>query len=255
MRRRGGGHKRKYRIVDFKRNKPGVAAAVRHIEYDPNRSARIALVEYADGEKRYILHARGLAVGDTVVSGPGSDIRLGNALPLREIPLGTAVHNVELKIGKGGQLARSAGTSAQVVAKEGDYVTLRLASTEVRLVHGNCLATIGEVGNPEHELQSWGKAGEGGRRAVARAPAAGARRGDEPGGPPARRAHARRAQRGESVGEEGRREDAQPEEELAAADRARAEARQGDAVTGPRARGQGRGARARRPMTDDRLTE
>src|ERR671929_447767 len=159
MRRRGGGEKRKYRVIDFKRNKHGVPATVRHIEYDPNRSARIALVEYADGEKRYILHPRGLAVGDTVVSGPGSDIRTGNALPLREIPLGTAVHNIELKIGKGGQLARSAGMSAQVVAKEGDYVTLRLGSTEVRLVHGNCLATIGEVGNAEHELLSWGKAG------------------------------------------------------------------------------------------------
>jgi large subunit ribosomal protein L2 len=159
MRRRGGGHKRKYRIIDFKRNKFGVPATVREIEYDPNRSARIALVEYADGEKRYILHPKGLAVGDTVVSGPGSDIRLGNALPLKEIPLGTAVHNVELKIGKGGQMARSAGTSAQVVAKEGEYVTLRLRSTEVRMVHGNCLATIGEVGNAEHELLSWGKAG------------------------------------------------------------------------------------------------
>jgi large subunit ribosomal protein L2 len=159
MRRRGGGHKRKYRIIDFKRNKFGVPATVREIEYDPNRSARIALVEYADGEKRYILHPKGLAVGDTVISGPGSDIRLGNALPLKEIPLGTAVHNVELKIGKGGQMARSAGTSAQVVAKEGEYVTLRLRSTEVRMVHGNCLATIGEVGNAEHELLSWGKAG------------------------------------------------------------------------------------------------
>jgi large subunit ribosomal protein L2 len=160
MRRRGGGHKRMYRVVDFKRNKFGVAATVREIEYDPNRSARIALVEYADGEKRYILHPRGLAVGDTVVSGPGSDIRTGNALPLREVPLGTAVHNVELKIGKGGQLCRSAGLSAQVVAKEGDYVTLRMPSTEMRLVHGNCLATIGEIGNPEHELLSWGKAGK-----------------------------------------------------------------------------------------------
>src|SRR5918911_1323062 len=159
MRRRGGGHKRRYRIIDFKRDKFGVPATVREIEYDPNRSARIALVQYRDGEKRYILHPRGLAVGDTIVSGPGSDVRLGNALPLREIPLGTAVHNIELKIGKGGQMARSAGTSAQVVAKEGDYVTLRLGSTEVRLVHGNCLATIGEVGNAEHELLSWGKAG------------------------------------------------------------------------------------------------
>src|ERR671926_1455311 len=160
MRRRGGGHKRRYRIIDFKRDKAGVPATVREIEYDPNRSARIALVEYADGEKRYILHPRGLAVGDSVVSGPGSDIRTGNALPLREVPLGTAVHNVELKIGKGGQLCRSAGLSAQVVAKEGEYVTLRMPSTEMRLVHGNCLATIGEVGNPEHELLSWGKAGK-----------------------------------------------------------------------------------------------
>src|SRR5919206_3134346 len=160
MRRRGGGEKRKYRIIDFKRNRHGVPATVREIEYDPNRSARIALVEYADGEKRYILHPRGLAVGDTVVSGPGSDIRTGNALPLREVPLGTAVHNVELKIGKGGQLCRSAGLAAQVVAKEGEYVTLRMPSTEMRLVHGNCLATIGEVGNPEHELLSWGKAGK-----------------------------------------------------------------------------------------------
>jgi large subunit ribosomal protein L2 len=159
MRRRGGGHKRKYRIIDFKRNKFGVAAVVREIEYDPNRSARIALVEYADGEKRYILHPKGLSVGDTVVSGPGSDIRTGNALPLAEVPLGTAVHNVELKPGKGGQMARSAGVSVQVVAKEGEYVTLRMASTEMRLVHGRCLATIGEVGNAEHELKSLGKAG------------------------------------------------------------------------------------------------
>ena len=160
MRRRGGGHKRRYRIIDFKRNKFDMPATVREIEYDPNRSARIALVEYADGEKRYILHPRGLSVGDTIVSGPGSDIRLGNALPLREVPLGTDVHNIELKIGKGGQMARSAGMSCQVVAKEGDYVTLRMGSTEVRLVHGNCLATIGEVGNQEHELISWGKAGK-----------------------------------------------------------------------------------------------
>ena len=160
MRRLGGGHKRKYRIIDFKRDKFGVQGTVREIEYDPNRTARIALVEYADGEKRYILHPKGLAVGDSVVSGPGSDVRTGNALPLREIPLGTAVHNVELKIGKGGQMARSAGTSLTVMAKEGEYVTLRMASTEMRRVHGNCLATIGEVGNAEHELQSWGKAGK-----------------------------------------------------------------------------------------------
>jgi large subunit ribosomal protein L2 len=160
MRRRGGGHKRKYRIIDFKRNRFGEPATVRHIEYDPNRSARIALVEFADGEKRYILHPKGLAVGDTVTSGPGADVRVGNAMPLREVPLGTAVHNVELKPGKGGQMARSAGTSVQVVAKEGEYVTLRMASTEMRLVHGRCLATIGEVGNAEHELISWGKAGK-----------------------------------------------------------------------------------------------
>jgi large subunit ribosomal protein L2 len=159
MRRRGGGHKRKYRIIDFKRNKHGVAATVREIEYDPNRSARIALVEYADGEKRYVLHAKGLAVGDVVTSGTGADIRVGNALPLREIPLGTSVHNVELKPGKGGQLARSAGTSVQIVAKEGEYVTVRMASTEMRMIHGLCLATIGEVGNAEHELISRGKAG------------------------------------------------------------------------------------------------
>jgi large subunit ribosomal protein L2 len=160
MRRKGGGHKRKYRIIDFKRNKHGIAATVAHIEYDPNRSARIALLEYADGEKRYILHPKGLKQGDTVVSGPGSDVRIGNTMPLKEVPLGTAVHNIELKIGKGGQICRSAGTSAQVVAKEGEYVTLRLASTEVRLVHGNCSATIGEVGNAEHELISHGKAGK-----------------------------------------------------------------------------------------------
>ncbi|HLA90129.1 MAG TPA: 50S ribosomal protein L2 [Gemmatimonadaceae bacterium] len=159
MRRRGGGHKRMYRLVDFRRNKFGIVGTVKEIEYDPNRSARIALVEYADGEKRYILHPKGLVQGDKVVSGPGADVRTGNALPLREVPLGTAVHNVELVPGKGGQLARSAGTSLEVMAKEGEYVTLRMASTEMRLVHGRCLATIGTVGNAEHELLSWGKAG------------------------------------------------------------------------------------------------
>ena len=159
MRRLGGGHKRKYRIIDFKRNKHGIVATVMTIEYDPNRSANIALVEYADGEKRYILHPKGLSVGDTIVSGPGSDVRLGNALPLREVPLGSSVHNVELKIGKGGQCARSAGTSLEVVAKEGDYVTVRMQSTETRRIHGNCLGTLGEVGNGEHELLSAGKAG------------------------------------------------------------------------------------------------
>jgi large subunit ribosomal protein L2 len=159
-RHRGGGHKRQYRVIDWKRNKFGIPARVAEIEYDPNRSARIALLVYADGEKRYILHPKGLRQNDTVVSGPGSDPRPGNALPLGEIPLGTTVHNVELKIGKGAQMMRSAGTSAQVVAKEGDYVTLRLRSTEMRLVHGRCLATIGEVGNSEHELLSVGKAGK-----------------------------------------------------------------------------------------------
>ena len=160
MRRLGGGHKRMYRKVDFKRNKHGVPATVTHIEYDPNRSARIALVTYADGEKRYILHPKGLSVGDTIVSGPGSDVRTGNTLPLGEVPLGTDVHNVELVPGKGGQLARSAGVSLQVVAKEGDYVTLRMASTEMRMLHQRCLATVGVVGNAEHELESWGKAGK-----------------------------------------------------------------------------------------------
>ena len=159
-RHRGGGHKQQYRRIDFKRDKFGVPARVAEIEYDPNRSARIALLVYADGEKRYILHPKGLAQGDTVVSGPGADARIGNALPLGEIPLGTAVHNVELKIGKGGQMIRTAGTSAQVMAREGDYVTLRLRSTETRRVHMRCLATIGEVGNSEHELLSVGKAGK-----------------------------------------------------------------------------------------------
>jgi large subunit ribosomal protein L2 len=160
MRRRGGGHKRQYRIIDFKRNRFGAPAVVQHIEYDPNRSARIALIQFEDGEKRYIIHPKGLSVGDTVVSGPGSDVRIGNAMPLREMPLGTDVHNIELKPGKGAQMARSAGASAQVVAKEGEYVTLRLGSTEVRLVHGNCMATVGVVGNAEHELLSHGKAGK-----------------------------------------------------------------------------------------------
>ncbi|MGH7483707.1 MAG: 50S ribosomal protein L2, partial [Longimicrobiales bacterium] len=158
-RRRGGGHKRRYRRIDFKRDKPGVPGTVVGVEYDPNRSANIALVHYADGEKRYILHPRGLEPGATIVSGSGSDIRVGNALPLAEIPLGTEVHNIELKMGKGGQIVRSAGTSAQVVAKEGDYVTLRLPSTEVRMVRRECVATVGQVGNVDHELQSYGKAG------------------------------------------------------------------------------------------------
>jgi large subunit ribosomal protein L2 len=159
-RHRGGGHKRQYRRIDFKREKYGIPARVAEIEYDPNRTARIALLVYADGEKRYILHPKGLKQGDTVMSGPGSDVRVGNALPLAEMPLGTTVHNIELKIGKGGAMARSAGTGAQVVAREGEYVTLRLKSTEMRMVHGRCLATVGEVGNSEHELLSVGKAGK-----------------------------------------------------------------------------------------------
>jgi large subunit ribosomal protein L2 len=160
MRHRGGGHKRRYRRIDFKREKFGVPARVSEIEYDPNRTARIALLQYADGEKRYIIHARDIRVGDTVVSGPGSDIRNGNALPLVEIPLGTTVHCVELKPGKGGQLCRSAGTGAQVVAKEGAYVALKLRSSEVRMVRAECMGTIGEVGNSEHELIRVGKAGK-----------------------------------------------------------------------------------------------
>jgi len=159
-RHQGGGHKRQYRRIDFRREKFGVTGTVSAIEYDPNRTSRIALITYGDGEKRYILHPKGLVVGDKIVSGPGSDIRTGNALPLFEVPLGTTVHNVELKIGRGGQMCRSAGGAAQVVAKEGNYVTLRLRSTEMRMVRGECLATIGEVGNAEHELQSVGKAGK-----------------------------------------------------------------------------------------------
>ncbi len=158
-RRRGGGARRLYRRIDFRRDKFGVVGRVAEIEYDPNRSANIALIHYADGEKRYILHPRGLVKGDSVVSGPGSDIRVGNCVPLGEVPLGTVVHNIELKPGKGGQIVRSAGNSAQVVAKEGEYVTLRLPSTEVRMVLRRCLATIGEVGNTDHELQVIGKAG------------------------------------------------------------------------------------------------
>ena len=159
VRQRGGGHKRLYRIIDFKRDKFGVPARVSTIEYDPNRTARIALLVYADGAKRYILAPLGLTVGDTVQSGPEADIRVGNALPLHRIPLGTVVHNVELQPGRGGQMARSAGTSAQLMAKEGDYGTLRLPSGEMRKVHLNCLATIGQVGNTDHANIKLGKAG------------------------------------------------------------------------------------------------
>ncbi|MEJ2187544.1 MAG: 50S ribosomal protein L2, partial [Gemmatimonadota bacterium] len=144
-RRRGGGSKRRYRRIDFKRDKWGVPGTVAEIEYDPNRTAHIALIHYADGEKRYILQPHGLKQGDRVVAGPGSDVRTGNALPLNEVPLGTVVHAVELKRGKGAQIVRSAGAGAQVVAKEGDFVTLRLPSTEVRMVRKDCMATIGHV--------------------------------------------------------------------------------------------------------------
>lgn len=159
VRHQGGGHKRLYRVIDFKRTKDGIPARVATIEYDPNRSARIALLNYVDGEKRYILAPNGLKVGDKVVSGPDADIKVGNALPLRNIPVGTTIHNIELKIGKGAQLVRSAGTSAQLMAKEGDYALLRMPSGELRKVHINCRATIGEVGNLEHENITIGKAG------------------------------------------------------------------------------------------------
>jgi large subunit ribosomal protein L2 len=158
-RHRGGRHKRRYRIVDFKRNKHGVPAKVVAIEYDPNRSSRIALLQYADGEKRYIVAPDGLKVGASVVSGVGVEIETGNAMPLREVPAGTFVHNVELKPGKGGQLGRSAGNSLQVMAKEGNFVTLKLPSGEVRKVYAECYATIGVVGNADHENISLGKAG------------------------------------------------------------------------------------------------
>lgn len=157
---RGGGHKRRYRVVDFKRDKRGIPATVEQIEYDPNRSGRIALLLYADGERRYILWPNGLKVGDTVVAGDEVAFNVGNAMPLGQIPLGTLVHNVELNLGKGGQMARSAGSYAQVMAKEGEYVTLRLPSGEVRQVHRRCSATIGEVGNAEHENVILGKAGK-----------------------------------------------------------------------------------------------
>ena len=161
VRHQGGGHKRRYRIIDFKRNKDNIFATVATVEYDPNRSARIALLNYADGEKRYILAPNGLKVGDKVVSGPDSDIKPGNALPIKNIPVGTMLHNIELKIGKGGQLVRSAGTGAQLMAKEGEYALLRMPSGELRKVHINCRATIGQVGNLEHENITIGKAGRG----------------------------------------------------------------------------------------------
>lgn len=155
----GGGHKRRYRIIDFKRDKHGIAAKVFSIEYDPNRSARIALIHYADGEKRYIIAPNGLKVGDSISSGSGSEISVGNTLPLKEMPLGSFVHNVEIKPGKGGQLGRSAGSSLQLMAKEGNFAQLKMPSGEVRMININCLATYGMVGNSEHENISLGKAG------------------------------------------------------------------------------------------------
>ena len=159
IRHRGGGHKRKYRIIDFQRNKFDVEAIVSAIEYDPNRNARIALLNYKDGEKRYILHPNNLKVGDTVNSGPESDSSIGNALPLSEIPLGTSVHNLELTPKRGGKIVRAAGTSAKILAKEGDFVTLRLPSKEIRLIRKECFATIGEVSNNDAFLVQSGKAG------------------------------------------------------------------------------------------------
>lgn len=159
VRHHGGGHKRQYRIIDFKRDKDGIPGRVATIEYDPNRSANIALIHYADGEKRYILAPKGLVVGLQVTSGTESDIKVGNALPLANIPVGTVVHNIELKPGKGGQLVRSAGTSAQVLGKEGKYVLVRLNSGEVRMILATCRASIGQVGNEQHELIKIGKAG------------------------------------------------------------------------------------------------
>jgi len=158
-RHQGGGHKQRYRIIDFKRDKDGIPGAVERVEYDPNRTANIALIKYADGERRYIIAPRNLSAGDPVVSGEDAGIKVGNCLPLRNIPVGTTVHCIEMKAGKGAQLARSAGTSAQLVAREGEYATLRLRSGEMRKVRSECRATIGEVGNNEHSLRKLGKAG------------------------------------------------------------------------------------------------
>jgi large subunit ribosomal protein L2 len=159
VRHRGGGTRAKYRIIDFKRNKDGIPGKVTTIEYDPNRSANIALIVYADGEKRYIIAPHKLTVGDVVVSGPDADIKVGNALPMKNIPTGTVIHNIEMKVGKGGQMVRSAGNGAQLMAKEGDYASVRLPSGEVRKIRIECRATIGEVGNIDHENIKIGKAG------------------------------------------------------------------------------------------------
>ena len=160
VRHHGGGNKRKYRVIDFKRNKDGIKATVIGIEYDPNRSANIALLQYEDDEKRYILAPKGLKDGDIIMSGTGADIKPGNALAIEEIPVGTLVHNIELKPGKGGQIVRSAGNAAQILAKEGDFAHVRLPSGEMRLIRVKCKATIGEIGNSEHENLNWGKAGK-----------------------------------------------------------------------------------------------
>jgi len=171
VRHHGGGHKRKYRIIDFKRNKDGIVGRVATIEYDPNRSANIALINYRDGEKRYIIAPLNLKVGDEIVSGPDADIKIGNALPLEKIPVGTTIHNIELKPGKGGQLVRAAGSSAQLLGRDGDFVIVRLSSGETRRIHGTCRATIGQVGNLDHELINIGKAGRSrwlGRRPTVR---------------------------------------------------------------------------------------
>lgn len=159
VRHQGGGHKRKYRLIDFKRDKDGIPGKVATIEYDPNRSANIALIHYQDGEKRYILAPHGLKVGMTIVSGPEADIRVGNALPLKDIPVGTVIHNIEMKPGRGGQLVRAAGASAQLLGKEGKYAIVRLASGETRMILQTCRATVGQVGNIDHELIRVGKAG------------------------------------------------------------------------------------------------
>ena len=159
VRHRGGGHKRRYRIIDFKRDKYGINGIVASIEYDPNRNSRISLIHYIDGEKRYILHTKDLNVGDTILSGSGSPLTVGNTLPLSEIPLGTSIHNLELIPNKGGQLVRAGGTSAKILAKEGDYVTLKLPSKEIRLIRKECFATIGEISNNDVFLVQSGKAG------------------------------------------------------------------------------------------------
>ena len=159
IRHRGGGHKRRYRVIDFKRNKYGIEGTVTSIEYDPNRNARIALITYQDGEKRYILHPKNLDIGETIMTGIGSPLKIGNTLPLREIPLGSLIHNIELIPNKGGQFVRAAGTSAKILAKEGSYVTLRLPSKEIRLIREDCFATIGEISNNDAFLVQSGKAG------------------------------------------------------------------------------------------------